>query len=234
MDLLFVCASTFFIMHHSPSMKSRTACLDSPRLLVTAECTCHVWVLWRWWWLYGAPGALVCISWQMGGSAPLLFPVMMSHVPVYQRGHTQLSLHLLLSQPPSFFPLSLSLKYRLELWLSRFVPLTSILPREPVHIYLQTQLLYMCLHVERFGCVTALYGALKGKARAAPTTWSAALIIACSWCIVPIAVSQGKWQSLCSCATQMVDLIEVVQRRHLWTFCWIKYDILVLILQPTS
>ena len=68
------------------------------------ECTCHVRVLWLWWWLCSAPRALVCISWQMGFSAPLALPVMMSHVPVYQTGHTQLSPHLLLSQSPIPLP----------------------------------------------------------------------------------------------------------------------------------
>lgn len=68
------------------------------------ECTCHVRVLWLWWWLYSTARALVCISWQMGFSAPLVLPVMMSHVPVYQTGHTQISPHLLLSQSPIPLP----------------------------------------------------------------------------------------------------------------------------------
>lgn len=177
------------IFHYASQVRPQNPGLPAwiPHAGVLQQNARHVWVLWHSWWLYGAPGALVCISWQMGGSAPPLFSVMMSHVSVYQRGHTQLSLHLLWSPSPGlslFSPLSLSLNYTTQ----TATLLTSIVPREPVHLYLQTQLLYTCLHAERFGCVTALYGALKEKARAAPTTWCGALIIACSWYVVPISV----------------------------------------------
>lgn len=47
--------------------------------------TCPLHVL----WLQGAVGTLACISWQMGHSAPQLLFVMMSHIPVYEEGHTQ-------------------------------------------------------------------------------------------------------------------------------------------------
>lgn len=105
MDLPLVVTSTRFIMHHSPSVKLWTAFLDVLCCNNSETgCTCHVCVLWRWWWLYSALGALVCISWQMGCSAPLLLPVMMRHVPVYQTGHTQLSPHLRLSQSYILLP----------------------------------------------------------------------------------------------------------------------------------
>lgn len=115
------------------------------------ECTCHVRVLWLWWWLCSAPRALVCISWQMGFSAPLALPVMMSHVPVYQTGHTQLSPHLLLSQSPIplssvfiFLPLRhvrlpLPTCHTHRLSFLRSVPAVPAAPQERLRLYLQTQ-----------------------------------------------------------------------------------------------
>lgn len=115
------------------------------------ECTCPVCVLRRWWWLYSALGALVCISWQMGCSAPLLLPVMMSHVHAYQTGHTHNSPLICFCLNHSFvFLLSLFLTvchmYR-HFW---FVPLVKIpLPRkERVHPYLQTPSSYICVHMQ--------------------------------------------------------------------------------------
>ncbi len=158
------------------------------------ECTCHVRVLWLWWWLYSTARALVCISWQMGFSAPLVLPVMMSHVPVYQTGHTQISPHLLLSQSPIplpsvfiFLPLQASVFLSLHAILSLFqsVPLASIAPQECLHLYLQTVIKYTRATVR---WLHDSFAELWGEARTALTTRCAALIIAPSWCVVPIPV----------------------------------------------
>lgn len=139
------------------------------------ECTCHVCVLRRWWWLYSALGTLVCISWQMGCSAPLLLPVMMSHVPAYQTGHTQLSPHPLLSQSPIRLP-SIFISYCTPHVLSLLICPTgkdppshkrnmSILTfRRNHHTYVCTWKLWMQLWLH------GSFVALSGKARTVPAT----------------------------------------------------------------
>ncbi len=160
------------------------------------ECARHVRVLWLWWWLYSAVRALVCISWQMGFSAPLVLPVMMSHVSVYQTGHTQLSPHLLLSQspiPPSsifiFLPLhvfSLSAGHTDCLSLStcpcgKRCPTgmsLSLLSNTPsTCVCMCSWQMQLWLHDS--------FAALWGEARMALTTRCAALIIAPSRCLMP-------------------------------------------------
>lgn len=171
----------FFIVHwhisdcdyasyfNIPSLKS---CLDCVSITVHMPCLCPAVRQ----WLYSAVRALVCIRWQTGFSAPLVLPVMMSHVPVYQTGHTQLSPHLLLSQspiplPPVFIfrPLhraSLSFTTRHTHCLFLSFPRASNAPQDRLHLYLQTRShKYMCACAAircNCGCVTALQSA-KGK-----------------------------------------------------------------------
>lgn len=199
MDLPLAVTSTRLIMHHSPSMKFWTAFFDALCCSNSETgCTCHVCVLRRWWWRYSALGALVCISWQMGCSAPLLLHVMMSHVPVYQTGHTQLSPHLLLSQSPILL-LSVFISYCTAHALSLLIcPSGKDSPlKERVHLYFQTHHTYVCTcKLQSQLWLHGIFVALSGKARTTPTTWYGALIITRSWCVLPISVPQGKWQSL--------------------------------------
>lgn len=121
LDFLFTGTSTSIIMSRTVTAVFEIPLWFSPLPLFNnraIECTRHVRVPWLWWWLYSASRALVCISWQMGFSAPLVLPVMMNHVSVYQTGHTQFSPHLLLSQSPIplppvfiFLPLQASLSF---------------------------------------------------------------------------------------------------------------------------
>lgn len=130
----------------------------------------------------------------MGHSAPLVLPVMMSHVPVYQTGHTQLSPHLLLSQSPIplpsvfiFLPVQASVflsprtTHRRIPSLFQPVPLVGIASQECLHLYLQIQSSNICVCVcATFRCSFGLHDGstvLWGEARTALTTRCAALII---------------------------------------------------------